>query len=57
MDLMQTYKLEIILVKCSDENKREILRHEELGRFPTEKEAQWVLELVELPDPKHSIVI
>lgn len=53
----KTYKLEVILVECSDTKEREILRREELGQFPTEKEAQEVLELVELPDPKHSIVI
>ena len=54
---MKTYKLELILVECSDEKKRKILRREELGRFRTEKEAQEVLELVELPDLKHSTII
>src|SRR6266536_3055691 len=36
---------------------QKILRREVLGSYTTEKEAQEILELVELPDPKHITVI
>ena len=54
---MKTYSLEVVLVECTDEKECRVLRREKLGRFQTEREAQQVLELVELPDPTHTIVI
>ncbi len=57
MVFMKTYKLELILVECSTDQKRKILRREELGSFQTKEKAQEVLELVELPDPKHTTVV
>ncbi|HET7626519.1 MAG TPA: hypothetical protein VFM25_14790 [Verrucomicrobiae bacterium] len=54
---MKTYKLELVLIECSDKMQSKILRREELGCFATQKEAQELLELVELPDPKHSTII
>ena len=52
-----TYNLELLLVECSDDKERKIVRQEVLGSFQTKEKAQEILELVELPDPNHIIVI
>lgn len=54
---IKTYELEVLLVERTNEKRRKVIRRETLGCFSSEKEAHEVIELIELPDLNHIIVI
>lgn len=54
---IKTYELELLLVECTNDKHRKVIRREVLGCLSSEEEAKKLLELVELPDLNHIIVI
>ena len=54
---IKTYELEVLVVERTSDKHRKVIRREVLGCLSSEEEAQKLLELVELPDLNHIIVI
>lgn len=54
---MKTYELEVLIVEHTTGNRRKVIRRESLGCFPSEKETQELIELIELPNPDDIIII
>jgi hypothetical protein len=53
----KTHELELLLVERTNGKRRKVIRRETLGFFLSAKEAHEAVELVELPDMNHIIVI
>lgn len=53
----KTYEIRVVLEERTDDKHRKIISQESLGSFVSEKEARQMIELVELPDLDHIIVI
>lgn len=54
---VKTYEITLILEECTDGKCKKVIFCEKLGYFASEKVAREVIELVELPDLDHIIVI
>ena len=54
---IKTYELEVLIVEHTNGKRRKVIRRESLGCFPSEKETQELIELIELPNPDDIIII